>query len=80
MSSKHDYIEKNIGLMIVLIVVAISFSKDIAVGRAVQIGLTAEFFNLLGDDTVILGDRIAGINSGVQRFGRRYQLGARVSF
>jgi hypothetical protein len=60
--------------------VDLMLAKDFALGRSVYLGLSAEVFNLLEDDTVVLGDRIDGVNSGVQRFGRRYQLGARLSF
>lgn len=55
-------------------------AKDFAIGRAVQAGVSLEVFNVLEDDTVVLGDRVDGTNSGVQRFGRRWQVGARLAF
>ena len=54
--------------------------KDFAIGRAVHAGVSLEVFNLLEDDTIVLADRIDGTNSGVQRFGRRYQVGAKLAF
>lgn len=42
--------------------------------------LTVEVFNLLGDDTVRLEDRIQNVNAGTRRFGRKWQMGLRFSF
>jgi hypothetical protein len=55
-------------------------AKDVAISRAVQFQLSAEVFNLLNDDTLIIDDRVNGLNGGVRRFGRRWQLGMRLGF
>ena len=55
-------------------------AKDFALGRTRNVGLSAEIFNLLEDNSLVLDDRIDGTNSGIQRFGRRYQLGVRFAF
>jgi len=55
-------------------------AKDLAISRAVHLQLSAEVFNLLNDDTLILGDQINGDNGGVRRFGRRWQIGMRLAF
>jgi 5-hydroxyisourate hydrolase-like protein (transthyretin family) len=55
-------------------------AKDFALGRSFHFQLSAEIFNLFNDDTILLNDRIDGTNSGLQRFGRRFQIGARFAF
>jgi len=55
-------------------------AKDLAISRKVQLQLSGEVFNLLNDDTLIIEDRINSVMGGVQRFGRRWQLGMRVGF
>jgi hypothetical protein len=55
-------------------------AKDFALGKSFHLQASAEIFNVFNDSTVILDDRIDGTNSGVRRFGRRYQIGLRLAF
>ena len=42
--------------------------------------LTAEIFNLLNDDTLKIFRQTNGNNAQVRRFGRQFQIGARLAF
>ena len=55
-------------------------AKDFALGKSFHLQASAEIFNLFNDSTVVLEDRIDNTNSGVARFGRRYQFGLRLAF
>lgn len=55
-------------------------AKDFALGKSFHLQASAEIFNLFNDSTVVLDNRIDNTNSGVARFGRRYQLGLRLAF
>jgi len=55
-------------------------AKDFAISKAVTGQVSVEVFNLLDDDTIALEDRINGVNTGIRRFGRQWQLGMRVAF
>jgi hypothetical protein len=55
-------------------------AKNFEFSSNFQFQLSAEVFNLLNDDTLVLEDRINGLNGGVRRFGRRWQLGMRLGF
>jgi outer membrane receptor protein involved in Fe transport len=55
-------------------------AKEIRLSRQAELQLTAEVFNLLDDQTLRLEDRIDGVVTGERRFGRRWQLGMRLSF
>jgi hypothetical protein len=55
-------------------------AKDFSLGKSFHLQASAEIFNLFNDDTVVLNDRIDSTNSGVRRFGRRYQFGLRFAF
>jgi len=50
------------------------FSKD------ANLQLTAEVFNMLNDNTLRIEERVNSVSTGVRRFGRRWQLGVRLSF
>jgi hypothetical protein len=60
--------------------VDVMVAKDFALGKSFHLQLSAEVFNVFNDDTVVLDDRIDATNSGVRRFGRRFQLGLRLAF
>ena len=53
---------------------------NIRASRKVQMELSAEFFNLLNDNTLIQVNTVDGIFDGTRRFGRQYQLGLRLAF
>jgi hypothetical protein len=62
-------------------------SKDIRVGRRLNLQVSVELFNALNDGTYQIynpffesGQRINGINEAQRRFGRRWQVGLKVSF
>ena len=55
-------------------------TREFDLGRDVLVQLSADVFNLLDDDTLIQEDRVDGAFEGTRRFGRQYQLGARVQF
>jgi hypothetical protein len=62
-------------------------TKEILLGRRMNLQISAEVFNALNDDTYMIynpffenGVRINGVNEAVRRFGRRWQLGARLAF
>jgi hypothetical protein len=54
--------------------------KEFSLPKGVNLQLTAEVFNMLNDNTLRVDERVNGENTGTRRFGRRYQLGLRVSF
>ena len=55
-------------------------AKSIAAPGNVMIELTAEVFNVLNDDALMQDDVVDGVFGGMRRFGRQYQLSARVAF
>ena len=55
-------------------------AKEFKPSQGTLMQLTVEVFNLLGDDTVRLEDRIQNVNAGTRRFGRQWQLGLRFTF
>ena len=62
-------------------------TKELRLGRAVNLQLSAEVFNALDDDTYIIynpffeaGQNINGINEATRRFGRRWQVGVKLAF
>lgn len=67
--------------------VDVKFTKELRVGQRANMQLSAEVFNLLNDDTLQVynlasasGQQIDGVNDSFRRFGRRFQLGAKVTF
>ena len=67
--------------------VDIKFTKEMRVGQRANVQLSAEVYNLLNDDTYQvynpnseIGQQLNGINDGFYRFGRQFQLGAKVTF
>ena len=54
--------------------------KELQLSRQMQLQLTGEIFNVLNDNTIRLQRRLDGVNTGVGRFGRRYQVGLRLGF
>jgi hypothetical protein len=54
--------------------------KEFRFSEGVNLQLTAEVFNMLNDNTLRVEERINGVSTGVRRFGRRWQLGLRLSF
>ena len=62
-------------------------TKELRLGRSMNLQLSAEIFNLLDDGTYQVynpflerGIQINGVNEARQRFGRSWQLGMRLSF
>ena len=55
-------------------------AKTIVLGRGSNLELSVEAFNLFNDDTIRVDDRTNSITSGIRRFGRQWQLGARFAF
>jgi len=55
-------------------------AKEFKVGKFANTQVTMEVFNLLGDKTLRIEDRIDQTLGGTRRFGRQFQLGLRVSF
>ena len=62
-------------------------TKELRLGRSVNLQVSAEVFNLLDDGTYSVynrflerGIQVNGINEATRRFGRRWQLGMRLSF
>jgi hypothetical protein len=55
------------------------FSKEWLLGGAF-LQLSADVFNLMNDDRVLILDVTEGNPNTVQRFGRRWQLGMRLAF
>jgi outer membrane receptor protein involved in Fe transport len=55
-------------------------AREIRLSRRAEMQLTAEVFNLFDDDTLRLESLVDGVTTGERRFGRRWQLGMRLSF
>ena len=62
-------------------------TKELRLGRSVNLQVSVEVFNLLDDSTYSVynrflerGVQVNGINEATRRFGRRWQLGMRLSF
>lgn len=63
------------------------FTKEMNLGRGLNMQLSAEVFNLLNDGTVLIynpatlsGEQINGRNIDTRRFGRNWQLGIKLAF
>jgi hypothetical protein len=63
------------------------FSKELNIGRNLNMQLSAEVFNLLNDGTYFIfnpatntGQQVNGTNIGFYNFGRRWQLGLKLAF
>jgi hypothetical protein len=54
--------------------------KEFGFSKRVHMQLTAEVFNLLNDNTLRIEEQVNYVNYGTRRFGRRFQLGLRLSF
>ena len=55
-------------------------AREFALSKGQVFGLTFEGFNLLNDDTLRILEVNEGTVRGVRRFGRRWQIGLRLSF
>jgi outer membrane receptor protein involved in Fe transport len=62
-------------------------TKELRLGSSADLQLSAELFNAMNDDTYIIynpffetGQVVNGLNEATRRFGRRWQVGARLSF
>jgi hypothetical protein len=55
-------------------------AKDMPLPHGVNLQLTAEIFNLLNDDSLVIVQNVNGTADSVRRFGRQFQLGFRISF
>jgi outer membrane receptor protein involved in Fe transport len=60
--------------------VDLKLSKEFSFSPRHTLQISAEVFNLLNDDTIQLERRLDGASTGVQRFGRRWQIGLRLGF
>jgi len=67
--------------------VDVKATKELRVGQRANMQLSAEIFNLLNDGTyqvfnpgISIGQQIDGINDATRRFGRTFQVGAKVTF
>jgi hypothetical protein len=64
----------------------LKFTKEMNLGRGLNLQVSAEVFNLLNDGTFIIyndffgGRQINGRNDGYYRFGRRWQIGFKMAF
>jgi hypothetical protein len=63
------------------------FTKEMNLGRGLNMQISAEVFNLLNDGTLLIynplnqtGQQINGTNVDINRFGRRWQLGFKLAF
>ena len=63
------------------------FTKEMNLGRGLNMQVSAEVFNLLNDGTVLIynplnqsGQQINGTNVDIRRFGRSWQLGFKLAF
>lgn len=54
--------------------------KDVPISSRAHLQLTAEAFNLFGEDTLVVSDITNGRLNGERRIGRSYQLGVRLGF
>jgi hypothetical protein len=62
-------------------------AKDLALRKDASLQLTAEIFNVFGQNTYVIydpytksGQQLNGSNDAYRRFGRQYQVGVRVAF
>ena len=62
-------------------------TKEFSIGRRANMQLSAQIFNLLNDDTEIIynnftdtGQRVNGVNDSFYRFGRQWEIGAKIAF
>jgi hypothetical protein len=67
--------------------VSLKFTKEMNLGRSLNLQISAEVFNLLNDGTYTIyndwlqgGRRINGRNDAYRRFGRQWQLGLKMAF
>jgi hypothetical protein len=67
--------------------VDVKFTKEMNLGRGLNMQFSAEIFNLLNDGTYIIfdpvlesGRQINGVNTATRRFGRQWQLGLKLAF
>jgi outer membrane receptor protein involved in Fe transport len=63
------------------------FVKEMNLGKGMNLQLTAEIFNLFGENTYTVyndftksGQQLNGTNDATRNFGRQYQLGMRLAF
>ena len=67
--------------------VDVKFTKEMNLGRGLNMQISAEVFNLLNDGTLLIfnplnstGQQINGRNVDIRRFGRSWQLGFKLAF
>jgi hypothetical protein len=67
--------------------VNVKLTKEMKVGRGLNMQISGEVFNLLNDDTYTIyngynqaGQQINGRNDAFRRFGRQWQVGLKVAF
>ena len=60
--------------------VDLRFTKEMNLGRGLNMQVSVEVFNLLNDGTVLVFNQFNGNNAAISRFGRSWQLGLRVAF
>lgn len=65
----------------------VKFTKEMNLGRGLNMQVSAEVFNLLNDGTYIVynqfqraGFQVNGNNGAVRRFGRQWQVGMKIAF
>ena len=63
------------------------FTKEMNLGRGLNMQISAEVFNLFNDGTLLIynplnqtGQQINGVNGEVRRFGRQWQVGFKLAF
>jgi hypothetical protein len=62
-------------------------TKELRLGKGLNMQVTAEIFNLLDDSTYSVyngffdrGQQLNGTNEATRRFGRRWQIGMKIAF
>jgi len=60
--------------------VDLQIAKEFALSQRSVLRLSGEVFNVLNDDTLTVNSVTSNLIDGTRRFGRRFQLGARVTF
>ena len=62
-------------------------TKELRLARGMNLQLSVEVFNVLDDDTYVIynpffetGQQLNGQNEAIRRFGRRWQLGSKLTF
>jgi hypothetical protein len=55
-------------------------TKELNLPKGMNLQLSAEVFNLLEDDTYMVSRQINGENFAWRRFGRRWQVGMKLSY